>query len=74
MYCRPPAMPGVFTAVDENNILALPCCSGVCIQASPYVVGLFIFPVHYFTHIFLLFFSGVWATNIHDSVVSERVY
>jgi hypothetical protein len=27
--------------------------------------------VHYFTHIFLLFFSGVWATNIHDSVVSK---
>lgn len=38
------------------------------LQASPYVVGLFLLPVHYFTHIFLLFFSGVWATNIHDSM------
>jgi len=38
------------------------------LQASPYVMGLFIVPVHYFTHIGLLFFSGVWATNIHDSV------
>jgi lathosterol oxidase len=40
------------------------------LQASPYVVGLFIVPVHYFTHVFLLFFSGVWATNIHDAMVS----
>lgn len=38
------------------------------LQASPYVVGIFVVPVHYFTHIFLLFFSGVWATNIHDAV------
>jgi lathosterol oxidase len=37
-------------------------------QASPYVFFLFFVPVHYFTHVFLLFFSGVWATNIHDSV------
>lgn len=40
------------------------------LQASPYVVGLFFIPVHYYTHVFLLFFSGVWATCIHDSVVS----
>jgi Delta7-sterol 5-desaturase len=38
------------------------------LQASPYVVGLFFIPVHYLTHVFLLFFSGVWATCIHDSV------
>lgn len=38
------------------------------LQASPYVVCLFFVPVHYFTHIFLLFFSGVWATNIHDAM------
>jgi lathosterol oxidase len=41
------------------------------LQASPYVIGLFFIPVHYFTHIFLLFFSGVWATNIHDSVWAD---
>jgi len=41
------------------------------LQASPYVVGLFFFPVHYYTHVFLLFFSGVWATNIHDSVPAD---
>eukprot|EP00349_Pseudokeronopsis_sp_Brazil_P001016 CAMPEP_0202962840 /NCGR_PEP_ID=MMETSP1396-20130829/6889_1 /ASSEMBLY_ACC=CAM_ASM_000872 /TAXON_ID= /ORGANISM="Pseudokeronopsis sp., Strain Brazil" /LENGTH=281 /DNA_ID=CAMNT_0049683647 /DNA_START=109 /DNA_END=954 /DNA_ORIENTATION=+ len=38
------------------------------LQASPYVMGLFFVPVHYFTHVFLLFFSGVWATNIHDAL------
>lgn len=38
------------------------------LQAAPYLIFLPVVPVHYFTHIFLLFFSGVWATNIHDSV------
>merc|ERR1711998_161572 len=38
------------------------------LQASPYVFFLFFVPVHYFTHVFLLFFSGIWATNIHDAV------
>ena len=41
-------------------------------QASPYVILLFVVPVHYFTHVFLLFFSGVWATNIHDATVSQH--
>jgi len=41
------------------------------LQASPYVVGLFLVPVHYYTHVFLLFFSGVWATNIHDAVWAD---
>lgn len=40
------------------------------LQACPYVIALFFVPCHYFTHVLLLFFSGVWATNIHDSVVS----
>ena len=39
------------------------------LQASPYVVGLFLVPVHYVTHILMLFFTGIWATNIHDSLV-----
>jgi Delta7-sterol 5-desaturase len=37
-------------------------------QASPYVVVMFIVPIHYYTHMIMLFFSGIWATNIHDSV------
>lgn len=36
------------------------------LQAIPYTIALFIFPVHYFTHILLLFLTGVWTTNIHD--------
>lgn len=40
-------------------------------QASPYVICLFLVPCHYFTHVILLFFSGVWATNIHDAMVSR---
>jgi len=43
---------------------------GIC-QASPYVVCLFFIPVNYFMHIGLLFFTGVWATNIHDSVPAD---
>lgn len=38
------------------------------LQASPYVVGIFFVPCHYYTHVFLVFFSAVWATNIHDSL------
>jgi len=38
------------------------------LQASPYVVALFLVPMHYFTHMGLIFFSGIWATNIHDAV------
>lgn len=41
------------------------------LQASPYVFFLLFIPVHYFTHVFLLFFSGVWATNIHDALWSN---
>lgn len=40
-------------------------------QASPYVMCLFIVPQHYLTHMGLLFFSGVWATNIHDAVFTN---
>jgi len=38
------------------------------LQASPYVACLTFIPVNFYTHVFLLFFSGVWATNIHDAV------
>lgn len=41
------------------------------LQACPYVIALFFVPCHYFTHVSLLFFSGVWATNIHDSVPGD---
>lgn len=41
------------------------------LQACPYVIGLFFLPVNYFAHVILLFFTGVWATNIHDSVPAD---
>jgi len=38
------------------------------LQASPYLAGIFFIPCHYFTHLFLLFFTAIWATNIHDTL------
>ena len=38
------------------------------LQASPYVGALPIVPCHYLTHFFLLFFSAIWATYIHDAM------
>ena len=37
-------------------------------QAAPYVWSLFLTPCHYFTHEVLLFLTGVWTANIHDSI------
>jgi lathosterol oxidase len=37
-------------------------------QASPYVMVMFICPCHYLTHFGLLFFTAIWATYIHDSM------
>eukprot|EP00616_Rhizochromulina_sp_CCMP1243_P018734 CAMPEP_0118961958 /NCGR_PEP_ID=MMETSP1173-20130426/468_1 /TAXON_ID=1034831 /ORGANISM="Rhizochromulina marina cf, Strain CCMP1243" /LENGTH=322 /DNA_ID=CAMNT_0006910167 /DNA_START=22 /DNA_END=990 /DNA_ORIENTATION=+ len=38
------------------------------LQACPYVICLFIVPCHYLTHVLMLFFTAVWATNIHDAL------
>lgn len=38
------------------------------LQASPYVACLFLVPVHYLTHVVLVFFTAIWATNIHDAM------
>jgi lathosterol oxidase len=40
------------------------------LQASPYVVGLFLFPVHFHTHEAMLFATALWTTNIHDTLVA----
>lgn len=37
-------------------------------QAVPYVWSLFLIPMHYWTHLVLLFFTGVWTANIHDCI------
>lgn len=38
------------------------------LQASPYVAMLPFIPVHYLTHIIMLFFTAIWATYIHDAM------
>jgi lathosterol oxidase len=38
------------------------------LQAAPYFVGLFLMPVHFWTHTALLFFTGVWTASIHDAL------
>ncbi len=41
------------------------------LQASPYIVGMFLMPVHFWTHQAFLFFTGVWTTSIHDAIVGH---
>jgi lathosterol oxidase len=38
------------------------------LQASPYVMMLFVMPCHYLTHVGFLFATAVWATYIHDAM------
>lgn len=38
------------------------------LQASPYEIFMFVVPCHYLTHIFLVFFTAIWATYIHDAM------
>lgn len=41
------------------------------IQASPYTFGMFILPVHFWTHLAMLFFTALWTTNIHDTLTGD---
>ena len=38
------------------------------LQALPYIIGLFIIPVHFLTYELLLFATGIWTCNIHDCI------
>ncbi|XP_052195756.1 delta(7)-sterol-C5(6)-desaturase-like [Diospyros lotus] len=38
------------------------------LQALPHVMSLFLVPVHFKMHIFLLFMEGIWTANIHDCI------
>lgn len=42
-----------------------------CIQACPYLIFIFAVPVHFWANLGLLFFTGVWATNIHDTIMLD---
>ena len=35
------------------------------LQASPYIISMFLVPTHYLTSLVMLFYSGIWASNIH---------
>ncbi|XP_019179077.1 PREDICTED: delta(7)-sterol-C5(6)-desaturase-like isoform X2 [Ipomoea nil] len=38
------------------------------LQAVPHVIALFLVPIHFRTHIALLFMEAVWTANIHDCI------
>ncbi|KAH8483342.1 hypothetical protein H0E87_027941 [Populus deltoides] len=38
------------------------------LQAVPHVIALFLVPIHFRSHIALLFIEGVWTANIHDCI------
>lgn len=40
------------------------------LQVLPYSVGLFIFPIHYFTHYLCLVNAMLWTHNLHDCIDS----
>jgi hypothetical protein len=40
------------------------------LQASPYVVFTFLVPTHYLTSLLMMFYTGIWASNIHVRVPS----
>ncbi|PHU24941.1 Delta(7)-sterol-C5(6)-desaturase [Capsicum chinense] len=38
------------------------------LQAVPHLVALFLLPMHFTTHIALLFIEAIWTANIHDCI------
>jgi Delta7-sterol 5-desaturase len=38
------------------------------LQALPYAIALFIVPMHFLMHEFLLFLTALWTANIHDNL------
>lgn len=38
------------------------------LQAVPHVIALFVVPMHFTTHIALLFIEAIWTANIHDCI------
>ncbi|XP_020205915.1 delta(7)-sterol-C5(6)-desaturase [Cajanus cajan] len=38
------------------------------LQALPHCIALFMVPIHFTTHLALLFIEGVWTANIHDCI------
>lgn len=38
------------------------------LQAVPNVIAFFIIPMHFTTHIVLIFLEAIWTINIHDCI------
>ena len=38
------------------------------LQASPYLINLFLIPIDLHVHIAMLFITALWSTNIHDAL------
>ncbi|KAL4326484.1 hypothetical protein AHAS_Ahas13G0004700 [Arachis hypogaea] len=38
------------------------------LQALPYSIALFIVPMHFSTHLVILFMEGIWTASIHDCI------
>lgn len=38
------------------------------LQALPHVIALFIVPMHFTSHVALLFMEAIWTANIHDCI------
>ncbi|KAL1810089.1 hypothetical protein ACET3Z_027079 [Daucus carota] len=38
------------------------------LQALPHVIALFLVPMHFTTHVALLFMEAIWTANIHDCI------
>lgn len=58
-----------------ENLLLYNCVSGLAfhpidgiLQAVPHVIALFLVPIHFTTHIGLLFMEAIWTANIHDCI------
>lgn len=75
MPCPAPPAPLQHIYNKENTLspfagLAFNPLDGL-LQASPYIFGLFLMPVHFWTHEIMLFFTAVWTTNIHDALQGD---
>ena len=61
--CRPPeVVRGVYAKGWERP-------SKIQSQALPYIVFLFAVPVNFWVHLTLLFFTAIWTTNSHDTLI-----
>lgn len=59
----------------NNKLIKCVCFPGLAfhpidgiLQAIPHEIALFIVPMHFRTHIALIFMEAIWTANIHDCI------